>query len=257
MRKKIIIGNWKMNGTNTETKDLLASIKEKITTDKIDVVICPSFVSLVTASDILQKDNISIGAQDVFYVETGPYTGEISVNMLKDIGVKFCIVGHSERRKLFNETTKNINKKINILLENNITPILCIGEDIKARENNTYMEIIENEVRNCIDDIDIKNIKDIIIAYEPIWAVGTCKNASFEEAQETCSFIRHIVTKLYGEQVAKDIRIVYGGSVNKNITKSFLDCNDIDGLLVGAASLKPEFINIVTIAEKGVEKKVL
>lgn len=257
MRKKIIIGNWKMNLTDTETRSLLIGLKENIETDKVDVMVCPSFISLLTAKNILEDDDILVGAQNVFYAEAGAYTGEVSVNMLENISINACIVGHSERRKYFSETDQDINKKTAILLEHNIVPILCVGENIEARDNNTYMEIVESQIRKDLDNIDIRKLKDVIIAYEPIWAIGTGKTATKTEAEDMCSFIRYIVATIYGKEVSEDVRIVYGGSANESIAEEFLDCKDIDGLLVGTASLKPEFVNMVKIAEKKVKEKVL
>lgn len=253
MRKKIIIGNWKMNVTNSEAKNILTRLKENVKTNIIDVVVCPSYISLITALNVLEDNNILVGAQNIHYAIAGAYTGEISVNMLKDIDIQYCIIGHSERRKNFYETPEDINKKIDILLKNNITPIICIGEDYTARENDIYMDIIEDDIRKCLNGIDIRNVKNIIIAYEPVWAIGTGMSATTKQIQETCSFMRYIVAKIYGKEVSEKIRIIYGGSVNEELAESFLCCNEIDGLLVGAVSIKPEFINIIKIAEKGVK----
>ena len=232
MRKRIIIGNWKMNMTISETKQFLTAIKLNMKSTKADVAFAVPYTAL----------NAS---QNVHYEPRGAYTGEISIEMLKEIGIEYCIVGHSERRQYFNETDETVNKKVKALLENNISPVVCVGENLEERESNTYMDKIRMQVKNAIQDIDPRYVENIIIAYEPIWAIGTGKTATSAEAQEICSYIRYVVAEAYGLNVAEKIRIQYGGSVNKSNAKELFCMEDIDGALVGGASLKPDFVEIV------------
>lgn len=245
MRKKIVIGNWKMNMTRKETKDFLTFMKESIKTKKLDVVFAVPFTNLDVACNVLEDSNILYAAQNVHYEPRGAYTGEISVEMLKELKVTYCIIGHSERRKYFNETDITVNKKAKSLLEGNISPIICVGETLEERNNNTYLEKIEYQVKKAIADIDIRNIQNVIIAYEPLWAIGTGKNATKEEAEEICSYIRYIVAKVYGISVSDNVRIIYGGSINESNAKEFLESLSIDGALVGGASIKNSFADII------------
>lgn len=245
MRKKIVIGNWKMNMTRKETKDFLTFMKECIKTKKLDVVFAVPFTSLDVAQKVLEDSSILYGAQNVHFEPRGAYTGEISVEMLKELEVNFCIVGHSERRKYFNETDIDVNKKVKTLLENNISPIICVGETIEERQNNTHLEKIESQVKKAIADVDIRSIQNVIIAYEPLWAIGTGKTATKDEAEEICSYIRYVVAKVYGLSISDNVRIIYGGSINENNAKEFLESVSIDGALVGGASLKNSFVDIV------------
>lgn len=249
MRRKIIIGNWKMNYTDTEARTFLVGLKESIDVSSIDVCVAPPFTSLKSAREILDGTGISIGAQNVFYEEAGSYTGEISADMLKDLNVEYCIVGHSERRKHFNETDNIVHRKVMTLIENNIKPIICIGEDIDIRNNGNYLEYIENELRTAIDNIDIRKVKDMIIAYEPIWAIGTGKSATSDEAESVCSELRYLVQTMYGTEVSESIRILYGGSVTSNIAEEFVHEPNIDGFLVGGASLNMDFAQIIKNTE--------
>ncbi len=246
MRKKMIAGNWKMNYTLSQTEEFLLEIKDRISVDDVDVVICPSFVSLYLASNILDGTNIHLGAQNVFYEEKGAYTGEVSAPMLVSAFVDYCIVGHSERRTMFNETNEVVNKKIKILLENTIKPILCVGESLEERESKKLFDIISNQLNESLKDIDEKNVADnIIIAYEPIWAIGTGKTATLEQAEEMCKFIRDQIEKKYSKKVAQSVRILYGGSVNTKNASEIINSDNIDGALVGGASLKNDFVSIV------------
>ncbi len=246
MRKKIIIGNWKMNYTITEAEDFVSSIKDKINVDFVDVVICPNFVSLYNISNILEGTNIKLGAQNVSWEDKGAYTGETSAPMLVSSFVDYCIIGHSERRTIFNETDEIVNKKAKKLLENNIKPIICVGETLEERESNKMYDVISNELSNSIDGISKEDMeRNILIAYEPIWAIGTGKTASAEDANKMCSFIRSKIEEKYGSKIAQSIRILYGGSVKPTNAKEILDMEDIDGALVGGASLKNDFVAIV------------
>ena len=246
MRKKIIAGNWKMNYCVNKAEDFVSEIKDAINTDEVDVVICPNFVALDRLSDILDGTNIKLGAQNVHTEDKGAYTGETSVNMLAAVGVKYCIVGHSERRQYFAETNEIVNKKAKKLLEKDINPIVCVGETLEEREANTMFDVVEKQVRESLDGIEEAQMKrNVVIAYEPIWAIGTGKTATAEQANEMCKFIREVVSKMYNESVAQAVRIQYGGSVKPANANEILNMSDIDGALVGGASLTNDFVAIV------------
>ena len=246
MRKKIIAGNWKMNYCVNKAEDFVSEIKDAINTDEVDVVICPNFVALDRLSDILDGTNIKLGAQNVHTEDKGAYTGETSVNMLAAVGVKYCIVGHSERRQYFAETNEIVNKKAKKLLEKDINPIVCVGETLEEREANTMFDVVEKQVRESLDGIEEAQMKrNVVIAYEPIWAIGTGKTATAEQANEMCKFIREVVAKMYNESVAEAVRIQYGGSVKPANANEILNMSDIDGALVGGASLTNDFVAIV------------
>lgn len=248
MREKYIIGNWKMNKTNKESKELLSLFKDELdgNLDKgIHVVVCPPYTSLETAANILNKTNIELGAQNVHYAPNGAYTGEISVAMLNELGVKFCIVGHSERRAMFVETDKLVNLKIQELIKNGLIPVVCVGETLEQRESGSYKEFVQKQITEAFRNIDATNVVNCIIAYEPIWAIGTGKTATVEQAEDMCTYIRNVVSQLYNKQVSQNICILYGGSVNINNSKDIMKAPNIDGALIGGASLKSEFIDIV------------
>ena len=243
MRKKIIAGNWKMNYCVNKAEDFVSEIKDAINTDEVDVVICPNFVALDRLSDLLDGTNIKLGAQNVHTEDKGAYTGETSVNMLAAVGVKYCIVGHSERRQYFAETNEIVNKKAKKLLEKDINPIVCVGETLEERESNTMFDVVEKQVRESLDGIEEAQMKrNVVIAYEPI---GTGKTATAEQANEMCKFIREVVAKMYNESVAEAVRIQYGGSVKPSNANEILNMSDIDGALVGGASLTNDFVAIV------------
>ena len=246
MRKKIIAGNWKMNYCVNKAEDFVSEIKDAINTDEVDVVICPNFVALDRLSDLLDGTNIKLGAQNVHTEDKGAYTGETSVNMLAAVGVKYCIVGHSERRQYFAETNEIVNKKAKKLLEKDINPIVCVGETLEEREANTMFDVVEKQVRESLEGIEEAQMKrNVVIAYEPIWAIGTGKTATAEQANEMCKFIREVVSKMYNESVAQAVRIQYGGSVKPSNANEILNMSDIDGALVGGASLTNDFVAIV------------
>ena len=246
MRKKIIAGNWKMNYCVNKAEDFVSEIKDAINTDEVDVVICPNFVALDRLSDLLEGTNIKLGAQNVHTEDKGAYTGETSVNMLAAVGVKYCIVGHSERRQYFAETNEIVNKKAKKLLEKDINPIVCVGETLEEREANTMFDVVEKQVRESLDGIEEAQMKrNVVIAYEPIWAIGTGKTATAEQANEMCKFIREVVAKMYNDSVAEAVRIQYGGSVKPSNANEILNMSDIDGALVGGASLTNDFVAIV------------
>ena len=246
MRKKIIMGNWKMNYSILEAEQFVASIKDRINTDEEEVVICPNFVSLETVSNLIEGTNIKLGAQNVSTEDKGAYTGETSASMLLGANVKYCIVGHSERRALFNETDEIVNKKALKLLENSINPVICCGETLEERQNNKQYEKVEKQITMDLKDIPEDRVeKNVIIAYEPIWAIGTGKTATSEQAEDMCKFIRGVVEKLYNSKVADKVRIQYGGSVKPSNASEVLNKENIDGVLVGGASLKDDFVAIV------------
>ena len=246
MRKKIIAGNWKMNYTLTEADNFVNSIKDRINTDEVDVVLCPNNISLERVSDIIDKTNIKLGAQNVHYEDKGAYTGETSANMLLTLDVKYVIVGHSERRQYFGETDEIVNKKAKKILEKSMKPIICVGETLEQREKGQLYDFIASQVKNALSDISEEDVKNnIVIAYEPIWAIGTGVTATSDQAQEMCKFIREEVRKLYNDKVADSIRIQYGGSVKPSNANEILNMEDIDGALVGGASLTDDFVAIV------------
>lgn len=248
MRNKYIIGNWKMNKNIDETKELLNSFVVRFNDVKLPnenkVVICPAYTNLSLAKDMLNGTEILVGAQNVHYINSGAYTGEISVDMLKSVGVDFCIVGHSERRALFFETDDIVNKKVRALLEGKIIPVICVGETLNEREEKIHKDVVEKQIRGSLEKIDIRCITDCIIAYEPVWAIGTGKTATDEQAEEMCEFIRYTIEKMYGMSIAENMHILYGGSVNKENAKSLLSKPNIDGALIGGASLKQDFVDI-------------
>ena len=246
MRKKIIAGNWKMNYCVNKAEDFVEEIKDRINTDEVDVVLCPNFVSLDRVSEAIYDTNIKLGAQNVYFEDKGAYTGETSVDMLAAVGVKYCIVGHSERRQYFAETNEIVNKKAKKLLEKDVSPIVCVGETLEERESSKMFDVVKEQVEKSLDGIDKKKIKKkVVIAYEPIWAIGTGKTASAEQANEMCKYIRKVVSDMYDEKTAELVRIQYGGSVKPNNAKEILNMSDIDGALVGGASLTNDFVAIV------------
>ena len=246
MRKKIIAGNWKMNYCVNKAEEFVSQIKDTINTDEVDVVICPNFVALDRISDLIYGTNIKLGAQNVYFEDKGAYTGETSVNMLAAVGVSYCIVGHSERRQYFNETDEIVNKKAKKLLEKDIAPIVCVGETLEERESEKMYKVVEKQVRNSLDGIDKDLIMNkVVIAYEPIWAIGTGKTATAEQANEMCKYIREVIAKMYDEETSQKVRIQYGGSVKPSNASEILNMSDIDGALVGGASLTNDFVAIV------------
>ena len=245
MRKKITAGNWKMNKTPKEALELIELLKSKVDSVKSDVVFCVPYIDLIPAADALKGTNISLGAQNMFYEENGAYTGEISPSMLKEVGVKYVIIGHSERRSYFAETDEMINKKIKKALEYDLIPILCVGESLDQREDGIFIEFIRIQIKKAFLGISSEQAKKVVIAYEPIWAIGTGKTASNEQAEEICYAIRQAISEIYSKEVADVIRIQYGGSVNEKNASDLFAMPNIDGGLVGGASLKVDFEKIV------------
>ena len=245
MRKKIIAGNWKMNTTPNQALDLIEKLKPLVKNDDVDVILCVPFVSLILAVDAVKDTKIAIGAQNFFYEDSGAYTGEISALMLKEIGVKYVIIGHSERRQYFNETDEIVNKKLAKAFEYGITPIVCCGETLEQREAGITIEHIKTQITNAFRNVDIKLAKKAIIAYEPIWAIGTGVVATSAQAEEVCASIRECISQIYDEETSEIISILYGGSVSSANVKELFKKHNIDGGLVGGVSLKPEFGDVV------------
>lgn len=246
MRTPIIAGNWKMNNTISQSVDLVEKIKSKTLNSEVEVVVAVPFTSLYEVKKHLYGTEIKLAAQNMHWEDKGAYTGEISPLMLKEIGIDYCIIGHSERREHFNETDETVNLKIKSALKHNIKPIVCIGETLEEREDNIQEEIVEKQIIKAFEGIDKSHIKDIVIAYEPIWAIGTGKTASSEEANKMCGFIRNVIGNIYDEETKSLIRIQYGGSVKPGNIKELMEKEEIDGALVGGASLIAEdFIDIV------------
>lgn len=245
MEKKIIVANWKMNKNVEESLDFLKDILNKNINLKYNLVICPSFMSIYPMKKLLELSDISIGAQNCFWEDQGAFTGEISPFMLSSVGVKYVILGHSERRSYFCESNSIVNKKIVKVLENKMKVILCVGEDIQTRNNNVTNDFIINQVEECLCGVSKDNMYNIIIAYEPIWAIGTGKAISAIEADEVCLNIRKFIEKKYNHDVASNIKLLYGGSLNENNFRDFLSMKNINGALIGNASLKSE--NIIRI----------
>lgn len=245
MRKKIIMGNWKMNYTTLQAEEFVTSIKDRINTDEVDVVICPNFVSLETVSNIIDGTHVKLGAQNVATEEKGAYTGETSAEMLLGVNVTYCIVGHSERRTLYQETDQMVNQKVKKLLEKDITPVICCGETLEQREKEQQEEVIKQQLTEDLKGLSASQVEKIVIAYEPIWAIGTGKTATPEQAETMCAYIRHILETLYTKEVAQKVRIQYGGSVKPSTVTEILNKENIDGVLVGGASLTEDFVAIV------------
>ena len=256
MRKPIIGGNWKMNrGTPSDTaemlKKLIPSVKK---TDTVDIVIAPPFTALVSAVEITKKSNIKIGAQNMYFEEVGAYTGEISPLFLKELGVEYVILGHSERRDIFKESDELINKKLKKALSMKLNPIVCIGEHLEEREAGKTKEMIHNQINNTFKNLSKEDLIKTVIAYEPIWAIGTGKTATPEQAEEIHLFIREILELKYDSETANAIRIQYGGSIKPDNAKELFEKENIDGGLVGGASLEANsLMTIIRAAEASIK----
>ncbi len=246
MRRKVIAGNWKMNKNIQETETYINELKELVKDTQNEVIICVPFIDLCKAVKTAKGTNIKIGAQNVHFEEKGAYTGEVSPKMLADTGVEYVIIGHSERREYFNETDETINKKLKAALAHGLKPILCVGETLEQREQGITKMWITGQVRYDMEGLSKDEAQNIIIAYEPIWAIGTGKTASKEDANEALKWIREEIEKLYDKELADEIIIQYGGSVKSSNAGELFAMSDIDGGLVGGASLEPtEFAKIV------------
>ena len=244
-RKKIIAGNWKMNMTPSEAVELVNTLKPLVANDDVDVVFCVPAIDIIPVVEATKGSNIQVGAENMYFEEKGAYTGEISPNMLTDVGVKYVILGHSERREYFAETSETVNKKMLKAFEHGLTPIMCCGETLTQREQGVTMDFIRQQVKVGFLGVTAEQAKTAVIAYEPIWAIGTGKTATTEQAQEVCKGIRECIAEIYDEATAEAIRIHYGGSVNAATAPELFVQPDIDGGLVGGAALKPDFGKIV------------
>lgn len=251
LRKAVIAGNWKMNKTPAEAKELLEAIKPLVQDADCDVVACVPYVDLCTALETAKGSNIGIGAENCHWEASGAYTGEISAPMLTAVGVQYVIIGHSERRTYFGETDETVNKRVRAALENGLTVILCVGEYLEQREQGITGEVVAMQTKVALQGVSAEELKKIIIAYEPVWAIGTGKTATAEQANEVCAMIRSTVAGLYSQADADALTIQYGGSMNAKNAEELLDQPDVDGGLIGGASLKPEdFAAIVKAASR-------
>ena len=244
-RKKIIAGNWKMNMTPSQAVELIETLKPLVKNDDVDVVFCVPAIDIIPAVEAAKGTNIQIGAENMYFEDKGAYTGEIAPNMLTDAGVKYVIIGHSERREYFAETDETVNKKVLKAFEHNITPIICCGESLTQREQGVTIDFIRQQIKIAFLNVTAAQAASAVIAYEPIWAIGTGKVATTEQAQEVCKAIRDCIAEIYDDATASAIRIQYGGSVSASSAPELFTQPDIDGGLVGGASLKPDFGQIV------------
>ena len=244
-RKKIIAGNWKMNKTPSEAKALVELLAPLVKNDDVDVVYCVPAIDIVPVVDAVKGSNVAVGAENMYVEESGAYTGEISPNMLVDAGVKYVIIGHSERREYFHEDDAFLNKKVLKAFEHGLTPILCCGETLEQRESGVTLDWIRLQIKSDMQNVTAEQAASMVIAYEPIWAIGTGKTATSDQAEEVCKAIRETIAEIYDTDTAEKIRIQYGGSMNAGNCKELLAKPDIDGGLIGGASLKADFGEIV------------
>jgi len=247
-RKKIVAGNWKMNMTIDESNGLINELKQ-VSENNVEIKIAPSYTNLYYAISLLKNSAIEVIAQNVHSEKRGAYTGEISAEMLKSIGVKTVIIGHSERRKYFDETDTILSKKVKAAIENSLNVIFCIGEELSERESGNHFEIIKNQITTALIDLNNDEIKNIVIAYEPVWAIGTGMTANINQIQEMHEFIRKLINEKFGDETSDSIQILYGGSVKPNNAKDIFSLNDVDGGLIGGASLNfSDFQSIIDAA---------
>ncbi len=244
-RRKIVAGNWKMNMTPSQAVALCTELKDLVKSDSVDVVYCVPAVDIIPVVEAVKGTNVEVGAENMYFEEKGAYTGEISAAMLVDAGVKYVIIGHSERRDYFKEDDALLNKKVKKAFEAGLTPILCCGESLEQREMGVTMDWIRFQIKSDLTGVTADQVKSMVIAYEPIWAIGTGKTATTEQAEEVCKGIRDCIAEIYDEATAQAVRIQYGGSVNAGNAAELFAQPDIDGGLVGGASLKADFGKIV------------
>ena len=244
-RRKIIAGNWKMNMTPSQAVALVNELKPLVANEDVDVVFCVPAIDIIPAMEAAKGSNINIGAENMYFEEKGAFTGEIAPAMLTDVGVKYVVLGHSERREYFAETDETVNKKVLKAFEHGITPIVCCGETLTQREQGVTIDFIRQQIKIAFLNVTAEQAATAVIAYEPIWAIGTGKVATTEQAQEVCAAIRVLIGEIYDEATAAAIRIQYGGSVSASSAPELFAQPDIDGGLVGGASLKPDFGKIV------------
>jgi len=250
MRTKIVAGNWKMNKTLPEAISLINDLKAQINPSGVEVIIAPPFTNLPKAVELLENSEIQVAAQNMHYADNGAYTGEISADMLLSIGVNTVILGHSERRAYFNETNESLKEKAQQAYHKNIKNIFCVGEQLEERKTGQHFKVVENQIKEALFELPIEAFKNIVIAYEPVWAIGTGETASPEQAQEMHGFIRNLIAKKYGQDVAGHVRILYGGSVKPGNAREIFTQPDIDGGLIGGASLKATDFKAIVEAAK-------
>ncbi len=256
MRKTIIAGNWKMYKTITQAIELANGLKRELfelEPQNIDIVLCPPYTALSEVAEVVADSNIQLGAQDAFWQEEGAFTGEISPLMLKDVGAKYVIIGHSERRQYFGESNEGVNKKIKAALKHNLTPIVCVGETLKEREGGKTFKVLDDHIKNGLKDLSEGEVDKMVIAYEPVWAIGTGKTATAAQAEEAQKYIREMLAKMYNKDIAENIRIQYGGSVKPENIAELMQEPDVDGALVGGASL--EIASFAAIVKKASQIK--
>ena len=249
-RKKIVAGNWKMNMTHDESVNLIEELKQ-ISTNYVDIKIAPSFTNLNKAVSLLGSSEIEVVAQNVHFEERGAFTGEISIEMLKSVGVNSVIIGHSERRKYFNENDIILSKKTKMAIDNSVNIIFCIGEELSDREKQNHFELIKNQIISGLFGLDMQQIKNVVVAYEPVWAIGTGKTAENHQIQEMHEYIRKLFNDKYGSDISQQIRILYGGSVKPNNAEEIFSLKDVDGGLIGGASLNFSDFNAIVQAANG------
>lgn len=250
VRKTIIAGNWKMNKTPSETKEFLGELKNAVQDADCEVVVCVPFVDLQNAVAAAKGTNIKVGAENLHFEKSGAFTGEISADMLIDLGVDYVIIGHSERRQYFAETDVTVNKKVHAALAAGLKPIICVGEHLEQREQGITAEVCSLQTKVDLKDVSAEDLKNIVIAYEPVWAIGTGKTATVDQADEVCGIIRQTIADLYNQGVAEATTIQYGGSMNAKNAKELLSKYHVDGGLIGGASLKTEDFGIIVAAAK-------
>ena len=244
-RRRIIAGNWKMNKTPSEAVALVNELLPLVKNDDVDVVFCVPAIDIIPVVEATKDSNVKVGAENLYFEESGAYTGEIAPNMLTDAGVKYVIIGHSERRDYFAETDETVNKKVLKAFEHDLTPIICCGETLTQRKQGIYVDWIRMQIKIAFQNVTAEQAKKAVIAYEPIWAIGTGETATADQAEEVCTAIRQVIGEIYDEATADAIRIQYGGSMNAGNAAELLAKPNIDGGLIGGASLKPDFGQIV------------
>ncbi|MEG0339489.1 MAG: triose-phosphate isomerase [Oscillospiraceae bacterium] len=249
-RHAVIAGNWKMNKTPSEAKILINELIPVVKNAECDVVICVPFVDLAVAIEATRGTNIKVGAENCHFAESGAYTGEISASMLKEIGTEYVVIGHSERRQYFAETNETVNLRTKAVIAADMTAIVCVGEVLAERENNTTADVVTTQTKKALEGISKADLSKIIIAYEPVWAIGTGKTATDEQAAEVCGLIRNIVKELYDNDAAEALTVQYGGSMNPKNAAGLLSMEDIDGGLIGGASLKADDFAVIVEAAK-------
>ena len=240
MRKQIVAGNWKMNNNLSQTKSLIQALQTKENTSNAEVMVAPTFTNLLQANAALKSSNIKVIAQNMHFAENGAYTGEISADMLKSIGIETVILGHSERRAYFNETDESLVKKVNTALANNMRVIFCFGEELAHRKSRNEQNIVENQIKNTLFHLKASDFNNIVLAYEPVWAIGTGETASPEQAQDMHAFVRNTLANKYGNKVASRVSILYGGSCKPNNAQEIFSKPDVDGGLIGGAALNAD-----------------